>query len=231
MDELGANKQLFLDEGWQDRLLAVFDRLYANEERVLNLTVPPRMRRIQEELAAYANDSNLFADFYTEFLYEQDRDIFDNSGLVVDRIQKRDARISELVLKVEASPVGYDKAMPTWTPHPCSDVYMSTCTLPRGGEYLVTYKVKGPTLARPMAASVTYSNAQGGTEQADVRVPIGGWERSFTVKEGFFAYLSAQNAQDWGWVTAEIWINGVRWKRSTSSGAYVIATCSGTVGD
>lgn len=89
--------------------------------------------------------------------------------------------------------------------------------------YRVKYRVSGTT----REASVTYNNAQGGTEQRDVSVP---WETSLTVKGGHFLYLSAQNQQDHGSIVAEILVNGKTWKKSESSGAYKIASCSGSAG-
>ena len=90
--------------------------------------------------------------------------------------------------------------------------------------YRVKYKVGGTT----SQASVTYQNAEGGTEQMDVRVP---WEKTIgTVERGGFLYLSAQNYEDSGSITCEIWVDGRMWKHSTSSGAYVIASCNGSAG-
>jgi len=89
--------------------------------------------------------------------------------------------------------------------------------------YRVTYKVTG-TASR---AFLTYENEQGGTEQTEVSIP---WQQSMTVKRGAFLYLSAQNEGKTGSVTCEIWIDEVKWKESTSSGAYVIASCSGLAG-
>jgi hypothetical protein len=90
--------------------------------------------------------------------------------------------------------------------------------------YRVKYKVGGTT----SQASLTYQNAQGGTEQMDVRVP---WEKTIgTVQKGDFLYLSAQNYEASGSITCEIWVDGRMWKHSISSGAYVIASCNGSAG-
>lgn len=89
--------------------------------------------------------------------------------------------------------------------------------------YRVTYKVTG-TASR---ASLTYENEQGGTEQTKVGIP---WQQSMSVKRGAFLYLSVQNEGKIGSITCEIWVDGVKWKESTSSGAYVIASCSGSAG-
>jgi len=90
--------------------------------------------------------------------------------------------------------------------------------------YRVKYRVGGTT----SKASVTYENAQGGTEQMDVSVP---WQKTIgTVERGDFLYLSAQNQNDSGSITCEIWVDGKMWKHSISSGAYVIASCNGLAG-
>ena len=89
--------------------------------------------------------------------------------------------------------------------------------------YSVEYKVSGSA----NSASITYSNAQGGTEQQKINLP---WSKSFTVTSGSFLYISAQNEGDSGSVTCQILVNGSVYKTSTSSGAYVIADCSGSAG-
>jgi hypothetical protein len=74
-------------------------------------------------------------------------------------------------------------------------------------------------------------NAGGNTEQlSDVPLP---WFTSFTVeveKYGyFFVYVSAQNQGSSGTVTATIYRDGSVFETATSSGAYVIATASGSI--
>ncbi len=95
--------------------------------------------------------------------------------------------------------------------------------LPTPTTYSVTYKITG-TASR---ASVTYANEQGGTEQGVVKIP---WQGSFTAKRSQFLYLSAQNEGESGSVTCEIWVDGVKWKETTSRGAFVISSCSGLAG-
>jgi hypothetical protein len=90
--------------------------------------------------------------------------------------------------------------------------------------YSVTYKVTG-TASR---VSLTYENAQGGTEQTSARIP---WDKSFTTGRGNFLYISAQNKGEIGSVTCQIWVDGVKWRESTSYGAYAITTCSGRAGE
>ena len=86
----------------------------------------------------------------------------------------------------------------------------------------VEYRVEGTT----RGAGLTYENDQGGTEQRDVQVP---WKKSFTMQRGAFAYVSAQNSQREGTVICQIWVDGVQWRQSESSGAYVIADCHGRI--
>jgi hypothetical protein len=74
------------------------------------------------------------------------------------------------------------------------------------------------------SASLTYQNADGGTEQKDARLP---WEWSFAAVSGQFVYISGQNAASSGSVTCAILLDHVVVKTSTSDGAYTIASCSG----
>lgn len=89
-------------------------------------------------------------------------------------------------------------------------------------ERTIVYHVTG--LAK--SAIVTYTNEQGGTEQQTVPLP---WKRIYYMLPGEFAYISAQNQSDKGSVTCSIELDGTTVKESTSSGAYVIATCSGKI--
>lgn len=84
----------------------------------------------------------------------------------------------------------------------------------------ITYRIKGSA----SRVSLTYNNAQGGTEQKEARVP---WEISFNARSGAFLYVSAQNNGSMGTVTCEILVDGLVVRTSTSEGAYKIATCSG----
>jgi hypothetical protein len=86
----------------------------------------------------------------------------------------------------------------------------------------VTYEVSGSA----SAATLTYQNPQGGTNQSEVRLP---WQVSLTFKDGDFAYISAQNKDASGSVTTQIFIDGVPWKKTTSSGGYTIADCNGSI--
>jgi hypothetical protein len=98
-------------------------------------------------------------------------------------------------------------------------------TSPRSQTRKVEYRVAGPDV-EGFRASITLTNSDGGTEQRDVGLP---YSRTYYMHPGAFAYLSAQNNKDWGWVSAEIWVDGVRFKSAESSGAYVIASCDGRV--
>ncbi len=87
----------------------------------------------------------------------------------------------------------------------------------------VTYNLSGtaPTV------NITINNKDGGTEQfSNISLP---WSYSFEAYSDFFMYLSAQNQGSAGSVTATINVNGGQYKTSTSSGAYVIASVSGSL--
>jgi len=95
---------------------------------------------------------------------------------------------------------------------------------PTPSQHTVVYRVTG-NIAR---ASLTYESGEGSTEQRTVNVP---WEIKFTVEQGQFLYLSAQNEENRGIIMAEILLDGKEWKKATSDGAYVIATVSGRIGE
>jgi hypothetical protein len=86
----------------------------------------------------------------------------------------------------------------------------------------VTYQVPGSGRAQ-----LTLSNEQGGTEQAEVRLP---WSETITVYDGQFLYLSAQDQGSFG-VECDILLDGKPFRHSSSSGEYSIATCSGRAAD
>lgn len=88
--------------------------------------------------------------------------------------------------------------------------------------YTVEYKITG-TANR---VDVTLNNSTGGTEQySDVPIP-----KSYKYKQfsDWFLYISAQNQGQTGTVTVSIYYKDNLFKTSTSSGAYVIATASGS---
>jgi hypothetical protein len=71
--------------------------------------------------------------------------------------------------------------------------------------------------------SITYQNSTGNPEQLDTYLP---WSYPrFYAKTGQFLYVSAQ-IQSIGDVTCTIFLNGTKYKTSTSKGQYVICTAS-----
>ena len=85
----------------------------------------------------------------------------------------------------------------------------------------VVYSVTGSA----GSVSITQRNVGGGTEQYDSSLPL---SRSFWIRPGSFLYISAQNNGDSGDVNCAITRSGRTVQTASSSGAYVIATCSGT---
>lgn len=79
------------------------------------------------------------------------------------------------------------------------------------------------------SCDLTYENKSGGTEQIDDASY--NWSYSFTGEVGQFVYISAQNNNNSGIVTVNISVDGEIYKTSTSTGAYVIATASGSIPD
>jgi hypothetical protein len=92
---------------------------------------------------------------------------------------------------------------------------------PRSTRAAVHYALTGTSTG----ASITIRNADGGTEQRDVRVP---WESTIRVDRGSFVAVSAQNRTD-GTITCTILVDGARLTSSTSEGQYKIASCTGIV--
>lgn len=92
--------------------------------------------------------------------------------------------------------------------------------------YSIVYSVSGTGAC--VNASLTYENSSGGTSQISAaQLP---WTSSFTVTDTHqFLYISAQNNFSTGSITTSISINGVVKSTSTSTGAYVISTSSGSV--
>ncbi len=86
----------------------------------------------------------------------------------------------------------------------------------------VIYEITGTA----KEVDVTLNNATGGTEQySNVSIPKKYSYSSFTDS---FLYISAQNQGESGSVTVSIYVNGKLFKTSRSSGAYVIASASGS---
>ena len=104
-------------------------------------------------------------------------------------------------------------------------VLLVSCGLPDPNKtWQVQYKVKGSA----QSADITISVPGGGTEQRPVTIPY--TSPSYTFKGMDHAYISAQNKGDYGSVTTEIIVNGSSLKKSTSEGAYTIASVSWLVG-
>jgi hypothetical protein len=78
---------------------------------------------------------------------------------------------------------------------------------------------------------LTYHNKDGGTEQKnDVLIHPGiPYFIGFNAKEGTFLYISAQIQGRFGSVTVEIYKKGKLFKKATSSGAFAIASVSGSL--
>jgi hypothetical protein len=87
--------------------------------------------------------------------------------------------------------------------------------------YRVTYRVKGSA----GSARLIYRNAQGGTEEATVRLP---WEASFEAKSGSPLYVSVLNQGAAGTVSCEILLEEESRATSTSTGAGALAECRNT---
>jgi hypothetical protein len=96
-------------------------------------------------------------------------------------------------------------------------------------EYSVTYRVtngcdalsSGFNCARN--ASITYTAANGSSEQADVILP---WSKTFTASTGDILYVSAQ-IKEQGECHVFINVGGEMVREAHSKGEYVIATASG----
>lgn len=94
------------------------------------------------------------------------------------------------------------------------------------GNYSIEYIVSG-TGACTRADLTYYNSSEGISQQSDATLP---WSYKFTVSDKHqFLYISAQNDFSSGSVTTTIKINGTVEATSTSTGAYVISTSSGSV--
>ena len=88
-----------------------------------------------------------------------------------------------------------------------------------------TYTVKYEISGSADEVSITMENETGNTEQFNTDLPF---SKSFKVERGDFLYISAQNQGEYGTVTCTISVNGTVLETATSSGAYKIASCSGS---
>jgi hypothetical protein len=97
----------------------------------------------------------------------------------------------------------------------------------------VTYHIEGTATG----VNITSQNRQGNSEQHSAKaLPLRDGDGNLlqgvnagSFSCGDFVYLSVQNNTDSGSVSCAIKADGVEIERATSSGGYVIATCSGTV--
>lgn len=86
----------------------------------------------------------------------------------------------------------------------------------------IEYRVSG----NAGRASITYQSSDGGTSQTtNSTLP---WSYSWKAAKDDFLYVSAQNSNATGCVTAEIYRKSELLDVATSCGAFVIATASGT---
>lgn len=87
---------------------------------------------------------------------------------------------------------------------------------PKPVEYIVTCG----------SCDITYSNSGGNTQQETISSR---WTYTFKGEKDQFLYVSAQNNSSSGTVDVVIKVDGVAFKSANSSGAYVIATASGSL--
>lgn len=94
-------------------------------------------------------------------------------------------------------------------------IFMSACQKEREVEYKVTCG----------SCDITYKNSAGNTQQRSVSST---WSDTFNAEKDQFLYVSAQNNNQSGTVSVSIKCNGKPVDEASSSGAYVIATASGS---
>lgn len=78
------------------------------------------------------------------------------------------------------------------------------------------------------SCDLTYSDSGGNTQQVSMSST---WELKFDADKGQFLYVSAQNNNNSGSVSVSIKCRGKTIDDANSSGAYVIATASGSAPD
>jgi hypothetical protein len=88
----------------------------------------------------------------------------------------------------------------------------------------VTYEVTGTA----KSADITYMNEQGGIEQGKYILPF---RTNFKMDHYSLVSLLAQNNDSSGSITCKIFLDYKEFKKSTSNGAYVIASCSGIINE
>jgi hypothetical protein len=85
---------------------------------------------------------------------------------------------------------------------------------------VVTYRVSSSR----GGASLTYTNADGGTEQVELSAADMPWIKTFNVRVGYFAYLSAQKSGDSGEVEVEIQERDGEKRSARSDAPFGVAT-------
>ena len=99
----------------------------------------------------------------------------------------------------------------------------NTYTAPSKTTHSVKYEITGTT----GLVSVTYVNAQGGIEQVKSGLPF---TKTFEMSNGAIANISAQSEEDaYKTVTCKIYVDGNEFRASTSTGNFVIASCTGLI--
>ena len=99
-----------------------------------------------------------------------------------------------------------------------STLLLSSCQKDENNEVIYTVNCG--------SCDLTYSNA---TEDTEQRTVSGGWSYKFDAKRDQFLYISAQNNASSGSVSVSINARGKTIDSASSSGAYVIATASGSM--
>lgn len=94
----------------------------------------------------------------------------------------------------------------------------------------VLYEVEGTATS----VDITMETPSGTSQGSNKKVPLASKDSgkrgiSLTMERGDFVYISAQNQGSSGTVTCKISVDGVVISKVTSSGAYTIASCDGTV--
>ena len=131
--------------------------------------------------------------------------------------------ISLLVLAVIFVCCSTSSDTPSYRPSTPSGSSYRTST-PSG--HKVTYKVIVQPVTSKILLSLTYANRYGGTEQMEAQQP---WEKTLNnVEKGTHLYVSAQNTTNFNrTIICQIFVDGIKVRKSKSQGSYVIATCSG----
>lgn len=89
--------------------------------------------------------------------------------------------------------------------------------------HAVTYQIEAASAKK---VKITYQTADGSTQQEEVPTK---WSKTLQVASGSFVYISAQIQTGGGRVSCIINIDGKPFKQAQSEGAFVIASCSGSV--